>query len=410
MISAILISRNEFLTVLQIGLLGKANVGKSTFFSAATETPVASGNFPFTTIEPNVGVAYVKSDCACKHFEIKHENELCVNGTRFISVKLIDIAGLVPGAHEGKGLGNQFLDDARQAEVLIHVVDIAGTTDIQGQPVPVGTHDPLEDVAFVQEEFDQWFTDILKREWDKITREIDQKRAKLTDGIAKRFSGLGIKDYQVQDVLQKLGLISINPKEWKDSDIQTFAKELRNNTKPMIIAANKADLCKDLDIIKKISDDVIPCSAETELLLRKASKAGIVNYSPGNSDFTIPAGKELPLPQQKALDLVKSVFSKISSTGVQKILNIAVFDSLNFITVFPVEDETKLTNKDGVILPDAKLLPQDSTAKDLAGLIHADIAKGFLHAIDCKTKQRISGDQKLKNGDVIKIISTLSRG
>jgi len=410
MISAILISRNEFLTVLQIGLLGKANVGKSTFFSAATETPVASGNFPFTTIEPNVGVAYVKSDCACKHFEIKHENELCVNGTRFIPVKLIDIAGLVPGAHEGKGLGNQFLDDARQAEVLIHVVDIAGTTDIQGQPVPVGTHDPLEDVAFVQEEFDQWFTDILKREWDKITREIDQKRAKLTDGIAKRFSGLGIKDYQVQDVLQKLGLISINPKEWKDSDIQTFAKELRNNTKPMIIAANKADLCKDLDIIKKISDDVIPCSAETELLLRKASKAGIVNYSPGNSDFTIPAGKELPLPQQKALDLVKSVFSKISSTGVQKILNIAVFDSLNFITVFPVEDETKLTNKDGVILPDAKLLPQDSTAKDLAGLIHADIAKGFLHAIDCKTKQRISGDQKLKNGDVIKIISTLSRG
>jgi hypothetical protein len=410
MISAILISRNEFLTVLQIGLLGKANVGKSTFFSAATETLVASGNFPFTTIEPNVGVAYVKSDCACKHFEIKHENELCINGTRYIPIKLIDIAGLVPGAHEGKGLGNQFLDDARQAEVLIHVVDIAGTTDIQGQPVPVGTHDPLEDVAFVQEEFDQWFTDILKREWDKITREIDQKRAKLTDGIAKRFSGLGIKDYQVQDVLQKLGLISINPKEWKDSDIQTFAKELRNNTKPMVIAANKADLCKDLDIIKKISDDVIPCSAETELLLRKASKAGIVNYSPGDSNFTIPDGKELPPPQQKALDLVKSVFSKISSTGIQKILNIAVFDSLNFITVFPVEDETKLTSKDGVILPDAKLLPQDSTAKDLAGLIHADIAKGFLHAIDCKTKQRISGDQKLKNGDVIKIISTLSRG
>jgi hypothetical protein len=167
MISAILISRNEFLTVLQIGLLGKANVGKSTFFSAATETPVASGNFPFTTIEPNVGVAYVQSDCACKHFGIKHENELCVNGTRFIPIKLIDIAGLVPGAHEGKGLGNQFLDDARQAEVLIHVVDIAGTTDIQGQPVPVGTHDPLEDIAFVQEEFDQWFSDILKREWDR---------------------------------------------------------------------------------------------------------------------------------------------------------------------------------------------------------------------------------------------------
>jgi ribosome-binding ATPase YchF (GTP1/OBG family) len=393
---------------MQIGLLGKANVGKSTFFSAATETPVPTGNFPFTTIEPNIGVAYVQSDCACKHFEIPHENPLCVNKIRFIPVKLIDVAGLVPGAHEGKGLGNQFLDDARQAEVLIHVVDIAGTTDLQGQPVPIGSHDPLEDVEFVQNEFDQWFVNILQREWDKITREIDQKRAKLTDGIAKRFTGLGIKDYQVQDVLQKLNLISKNPKEWVDSDIQTFVKELRKNTKPIIIAANKADLCKDLDIIKKISDThVVPCSAETELLLRKASKGGLVNYSPGDANFSISENKEILPQQKKALDVVKSVFSKIHSTGVQKILNTAVFDSLKFIVVFPVEDETKLTNKDGDVLPDAKLLSENSTAKDLAGLIHADIAKGFLHAIDCKTKQRIGGDHKLKNGDVIKIVSTL---
>ena len=396
--------------VLQIGLIGKANVGKSTFFSAATETTVASGNFPFTTIEPNVGVAYVQSDCACKHFDVKHENPLCINGTRLIPVKLIDVAGLVPGAHEGKGLGNQFLDDARQAKILIHVVDIAGTTDIQGQPISVGEHNPLEDIAFVQDEFDQWFVDILKREWDKITREIDQKRAKLTDGIAKRFSGLGIKDYEVHTVLQKQGLISRNPKEWNDIDIENFVKELRQNTKPMIIAANKADLCKDLDIIKKITDVVVPCSAETELLLRKATKAGIINYTSGDTGFKINEQKEIPIPQQKALDLVNKIFSKIPSTGIQKILNSAVFDSLNLIAVYPVEDESKFTNKEGVIFPDTKLLPQDSTAKDLASLIHADIAKGFLHAIDCKTKQRISGDQKLKHGDVIKIVSTLSRG
>ncbi|MDH3191609.1 MAG: redox-regulated ATPase YchF [Nitrosopumilus sp.] len=395
---------------MQIGLLGKANVGKSTFFSAATETPVPTGNFPFTTIEPNIGVAYVKSKCACIHFKIDHKNDLCSGGTRFIPVKLIDVAGLVPGAHEGKGLGNQFLDDARQAEVLIHVVDIAGTTDIQGQPVPIGSHDPLEDIEFVQEEFIQWFVDILKREWDKLTREIDQKRAKLTDGIAKRFTGLGIKDYQVHEVLQKLGLISKNPKEWNDSDLLTFVKELRKSTKPIIIAANKADLCKDLEIIKKISDPVIPCSAETELLLRKASKAGIVNYESGDDKFSVIEGKEILPPQQKALDVVKAVFSKIHTTGIQKILDTAVFDLLNFIVVYPVEDESKLTNKDGDVLPDAKLLPEGSTAKDLAGMIHADIAKGFLHAIDCKTKQRIGGDHKLKNGDVIKIVSTLSRG
>jgi ribosome-binding ATPase YchF (GTP1/OBG family) len=194
-------------------------------------------------------------------------------------------------------------------------------------------------------------------------------------------------------------------------DIETFVKELRKNTKPIIIAANKADLCKDLDIIKKISDIiVIPCSAETELLLRKASKSGLVDYESGDEYFSIKENKELLPQQQKALDLVNTVFTKIKSTGIQKILNIAVFDLLKLNVVFPVEDETKLTNKNGDILPDAKLLPQNSTAKDLAGLIHADIAKGFLHAIDCKTKQRIGADHKLKNGDVIKIISTLSRG
>ena len=396
---------------MQIGLLGKANVGKSTFFSAATQTPVQIGNFPFTTIEPNVGVAYVKTECACKHFGIDHQNPLCAKGTRFIPIKLIDIAGLVPGAHEGKGLGNQFLDDARQAQALVHVVDIAGSTDIQGQPVPIGTHNPLEDVEFVQDEFDQWFNQILSREWQKLSKEIEQKTVKLVEGIAKRFSGLGIKDYQVQSVLQSIGLLTKKPSEWSEDEIFSFVKELRKQTKPIIIAANKADLCKNLEIIKKIEDtQVIPCSAETELVLRKASNAGLVNYVSGEENFSLKENKEFSPQQEKALDLVKTVLSKIKSTGVQNTLNTIVFDVLKFIVVYPVEDENKLSNKDGDVLPDAKLLPIDSTAKDLAGEIHADIAKGFLHAIDCKTKQRISSDHNLKNGDVIKIVSSMSHG
>ncbi len=396
---------------MQIGLLGKANVGKSTFFSAATETPVPTGNFPFTTIEPNVGVAYVKTDCACKHFGIKHEIPLCINGTRFIPVKLIDIAGLVPGAHEGKGLGNQFLDDARQAEVLIHVVDISGSTDIQGQPVQVGSHDPLEDVEFVIAEFDQWFTQILEREWQKLSKEIEQKTVQLVDGIAKRFSGLGIKDYEVQEVLQSTGLLTKKPTEWNATDLSTFVKDLRKNTKPILIAANKADLCKDLKLIEKIKDEkVIPCSAETELLLRKASKSGLVDYVPGSKNFSLKENIEISSQQKNALDVVQTVFSKIETTGIQKALNSAVFDVLKTIVVYPVEDETKFCNKDGVVFPDAKLLVDGSTAKDLASTIHADIAKGFLHAIDCKTKQRIGAEHKLKNGDVVKIVSTLSRG
>ncbi len=395
---------------MQIGLIGKANVGKSTFFSAATQTDVASGNFPFTTIEPNIGVAFIRTDCACRHFGITHQNDLCLNGTRLVPVKLVDVAGLVPGAHDGKGLGNQFLDDARQAHVLVHVVDVAGTTDIQGQPVPAGTHDPLEDVAFVQDEFDQWFADILRREWYKIVREVDQKRAKIVDGIAKRFTGLGITDSQVRDVLQRIGLVSKNPKEWTDPDIMACVKELRSGTKPMIIAANKADLCRDISILDRVESVAIPCSAETELLLRKASGAGMIKYSPGDGDFAVREGVNPSPPQQKALDLARSVFSKIPSTGIQKILDTAVFESLGYIVAYPVEDETKLTDKNGRILPDAKLLPPGSTARDLAGLVHADIAKGFLHAIDCKTRQRIGGSHVLKDGDVVKVVSTLGRG
>ena len=397
---------------MQIGLLGKANVGKSTFFSAATETPVQIGNFPFTTIEPNVGIAYVSTTCACKHFKINHNNPLCISGIRFIPIKLIDVAGLVPGAHEGKGLGNQFLDDARQAEVLIHIVDISGSTDIQGQPVNIGTHDPREDIKFVEDEFDFWFKQILEREWPKLSKEIEKKSTKLVSGITDRFSGLGVKDYQVHEVLQNLDLLTKKPTEWNDSVLTKFAQMLRKKTKPMLIAANKADLCKDLDITNELHKDrdIVNCSAETELLLKKAAKANLIDYIPGNEKFVINKNVDISTPQKEALNLVESVLSKLNSTGIQTALNSAIFRVLKLIVVFPVEDETRLSNKDGKVLPDAKLLSENATAKNLAETIHQDIAKGFLYAVDVKTKQRIGADHQLKNGDVIKIVSSLSMG
>jgi len=397
---------------MQIGLLGKANVGKSTFFSAATETVVQSGNFPFTTIEPNVGVCYLKINCECKNLQNRCGNDLCRDGTRFVPVKLIDVAGLVPGAHEGKGLGNQFLTDAMKADALIHVVDVSGSTDIQGQPVNVGTHDPLEDIQFVEEEFDLWFKEILDREWPKLVKEIDQKRAKITDGITRRFTGLGILESQVDQVLISKSLKAKKAQDWSEDDIMDFLKALRKTAKPLLIAANKADLCDDLKIIEKISTNfkVIPSSAETELLLRKATKAELINYVPGDENFSGKEGVQLSEQQNNALHLAKNVLTKIQTTGVQEILNSIIFDVLDMIIVYPVEDETKLINKQGQVLPDARLLKKGSTAKELAFTIHQDIGNGFLHAIDAKTKQRIGADHELKNNDIIKIVSTLSRG
>ena len=396
---------------MQIGLIGKANVGKSTFFSAATETMVQSGNFPFTTIEPNIGVSYVKIDCACKNLNSRCGNNLCLEGTRFVPIKLIDVAGLVPGAHEGKGLGNQFLTDAMQADALVHVVDISGSTDIQGQPVNIGTHDPLEDIKFVDEEFDLWFKQIFDREWPKLIKEIEQKRTKISEGLAHRFTGLGISESQVDQVLISLSLKTKKLTEWLEIDIMNFLKSLRKLSKPMLVASNKADLCEDLDVIRKISDEftTIACSAETELLLKKATKAGLIDYVSGNDNFNGKSDVNLSDEQNNALHLAKNVLNKIGVTGIQKILNSVVFDILNMIVVFPVEDETKLSNKDGQVLPDARLLSSTSTAKDLAFTIHQDLGKGFLHAIDAKTKQRIGAEHHLKNGDIIKIVSTLSR-
>ena len=398
--------------IMQIGLLGKANVGKSTFFSAATETVVQTGNFPFTTIEPNVGVSHVKVDCACRSLQKRCENSLCIDGTRFVPVKLIDVAGLVPGAHEGKGLGNQFLTDAMKADALVHVVDISGSTDIQGQPVSIGTHDPLEDIKFVEDEFDLWFKQLFDKEWQKLTKEIEQKRAKISDGLARRFTGLGIKETDIDHVLNSMSLKSKKTTEWSNDDIIKFLKSLRKIAKPMIIAANKADLCEELDIVKNISENfiTIPCSAETELMLKKAAKAGLIQYMSGSTDFQGKDGKQLTEEQNNALHLAKNILTKIGVTGVQKILNSVIFDIMKMIVVYPVEDESKFSNKDGQVLPDARLLNSSATAKDLAFTIHQDIGKGFLHAIDAKTKQRIGADLQLKNGDVIKIISTLSRG
>ena len=397
---------------MQIGLLGKANVGKSTFFSAATETVVPSGNFPFTTIEPNVGVCHLKINCECKNLGKRCGNDLCHDGTRFIPVKLIDVAGLVPGAHEGKGLGNQFLTDAMKADALIHVVDISGSTDIQGQPVNLGTHDPLEDIKFVEEEFDLWFKDLLDREWPKLVKEIEQKRAKISEGITRRFTGLGILESQVDDVLNSMSLKAKKPQEWSKDDMMIFLKSLRKKAKPLIIAANKADLCDNLDILKKISETftVICSSAETELLLKKASKAKLIDYVSGDDNFQGKNDVKLSDQQNNALHLAKNVLTKIQTTGVQTILNSIIFDVLDMIVVYPVEDETKLTNKEGQVLPDARLLKNGSTSKDLAFTIHQDIGKGFLHAVDAKSKQRIGADHQLKNGDIVKIVSTLSRG
>ena len=396
-----------------IGLIGKANVGKSTFFSASTENIVNIANYPFTTVKPNLGICHVRTKCVCAEFGVKDNpvHSICIDGIRYIPIQIIDVAGLVPGAHEGKGLGNKFLDDARQADALIHVIDISGSTDFEGRPLTPGTGDPLEDLRFVEEEFDLWLVSIIKRDWDHI-RELDSSGLNTAQILKKRLSGLGVTESTIDKVLNILNLHNKKIRSWTEQELFNFCQSIRRIEKPVVIAANKADVLTSQNNLEKIVEKythVIPCTSELEVLLRKAAKNGFLHYLPGDDSFEIKENMQLSEKQRQALQIVSSFIKKYGSTGVQEILNVACFDLLKKIVVYPVEDESKLTDKKGNILPEAYLLNEDSTAKDLAHVIHDELGKGFLFAIDVRTKRRLGADHKLKNSDVVKIVSAASR-
>jgi ribosome-binding ATPase len=397
-----------------IGIIGKANVGKSTFFNAATELAVQAANYPFTTINSNIGIVHARQKCVCTEFGVQDNpiHSLCIDGNRFIPLNLIDIAGLVPGAHLGKGLGNKFLDNARQADALIHIVDASGSTDSEGKPISPGTGDPISDITFVEEEFDLWLASVVSRDWNKVSREAESQAQKLEQMLAKRLSGLAIGYRQIADALDETGLYYKKTILWTQEDIFNFCKVIRLKSKPIILAANKADLPtvdKNINAMKKTGRNVIVCASEAENLLRRAAKKGIIHYLPGDNSFNIKQEAELNDQQKKALSIISNILSKYGSTGIQEVINYACFKILNLIVVYPVEDDLKLIDKKGNVLPDARLLPRGSTAKDLAHAIHADLAKGFLYAIDIRSKQRLSSQYELKNNDVIKIVSATSR-
>ncbi len=396
-----------------IGCVGKANVGKSTFFKAATLAEVEIDNYPFVTIKKNEGVGFVKVPCADKEFnvECQPKHGFCIEHNRFVPVKLIDVAGLVPDAHKGKGMGNQFLNDLNQADALIHVIDVSGGTNEKGEPVDKGSYDPTNDVRFLEIELDHWYHDILKKGWDKLARQIQQEHLQVHKVLAKQLSGMGVDEELMEQALNNNGLKDKQVVKWDEDDLFRLAGFLRKKTKPMIIAANKIDVPGAKEnyerLVKEFPDEIIiPCSAESELALREAHKHEMIKYVPGNDNFEILDETKMNDKQKKGLEFLKeNVLQKNKGSGVQEVINQAVFKLLKYIVVYPVAN-SKLTDKDGKVLPDCFLVSQGTSAIDFAYKVHTDIGDNFVKAINLKTKQPVAKDAPLNNNDVIEIMTS----
>ncbi|MEF8832714.1 MAG: redox-regulated ATPase YchF [Candidatus Thermoplasmatota archaeon] len=392
---------------MEVGLVGKPNVGKSTFFSASTQTDVDVASYPFTTIDANRGIGYVTHPCP--HEEIGQEcdpnNSPCKEGTRMVPVELIDVAGLVKDAHSGRGLGNKFLDNLREASSLINIIDASGSTDEEGEPCERGEHNPKEDLEFLEEEIDHWLKGILDKNWDKVSRKIEVTGSNVEKVIYDQLSGLGVSEGEVANAFRELDFPE-NPTSWDSEELFVLAQKIRKKSKPMIIAANKADISSDRQLaeLKDLDYPVIPTSAEYELALRNAAQDDIVDYIPGDDDFEI-LRDDISEEQKKALEQIREFIKKNEGLGVQKTLEKAVYDVLDMIVVYPVENENDYTDKEGRVLPDSYLLRRGSTAEDLAFTVHTDIGEGFIRAIDARTDRVIGRDHELEDGDIIKIVS-----
>ena len=393
-----------------VGIVGKPSCGKSTFFKACTLAEVGIANYPFTTIKPNHAMGFVKVDDPALQFG-KHSNPRFgyVTGKwRFVPVDLIDVAGLVPGAHEGEGMGAQFLSDLNQADALIHVIDISGSVNAKGEACEPLSHDPLNDVQFLEDELAYWYLNIINKSWDKLSRQATMEKQEAHKAIAKQLSGLGVDEDMAKHVISNLHLDKKILTEWTKDDLLAVARTLRIKTKPMMIAANKTDVPGAEKNVARIKEKyphyhIVPCSAVSELSLREAAKHGFIEYVPGEKEFK--EMKEFNEKQKAGLGYIRThVLERFGSTGVQDVINHAVFELLKYKPIYP-GGVGKLEDSNGNVIPDCFLMKENATALDFAFKLHTDFGKNFIKAVNVKTRMPVGKDHVLEPGSIVEIMA-----
>ena len=402
--------------MIRIGLIGKTNTGKTTFFNAATLASAEISNYPFTTKHPSTGNAHAITICVHKEFDVQDnpKNSRCMDGWRYIPIELVDLPGLIKGAWQGKGLGNQFLTVAAQSDALIHVVDVSGGIDVTGRVTEQGTGDPVADVGDIEEELAMWYLKLLEGNREKISRSINSG-VDIVAAITDVLRGVGVRDEHVKMALQKNSMMNGKFDEFDPQKIKGFLRSLRTISKPTLILANKIDLPTAADNFKRLRDRykdvlIIPSSADAELTLRRAESRGLIKYNPGDERFEIVHQEQLNDKQKWALNFIRrDILGEYLRTGVQFAINVAVFKLLSMNTVYPVADIKKLSDKHGNVLPDVYLMESGSTTEDLARTIHTELAKGLLYAIDARDGLHLPQNYVLKDRDILSIVSAKKR-
>jgi ribosome-binding ATPase YchF (GTP1/OBG family) len=397
---------------IKIGLIGKTNTGKTTFFNSATLSSEEISSYPFTTKSPVSGIAHAISLCVHPEFQIQDNpnNSKCLDGWRYIPIELIDLPGLIKDAWKGKGLGNQFLSIAAQSDALLHVVDASGGIDSTGKITEAGTGDPISDFADIEEELIMWYHKILEGNRDKVSKLI-KSGSDILDAITDLYRGIGVTKNHVKETFQATHLEEKDFDNFDIVDSKKFASYLRKISKPTLIVANKVDVegaDKNFARLRERYNDsiVIPVSGDSEFVLRRAEQKGLIKYSPGSESFEIIKSEELKEKQNNALSFIKKgIMGEYMRTGVQFAINVAVFKLLKMNSIYPVADEENLADKKGRILPDLILLKDGATINDLAKEIHSDLTKGLLYGKDLRYNLRLPIDYQLRDRDVVSLVT-----
>jgi hypothetical protein len=397
---------------IRIGLIGKTNTGKTTFFNSATLSSEEISSYPFTTKSPMIGIAHAITLCVHSEFKIQDNpnNSKCIDGWRYIPIELIDLPGLIKDAWKGKGLGNQFLSIAAQSDAILHVVDASGGIDSTGKITTTGTGDPVSDFADIEEELSMWYQKILEGNREKVSKLI-KTGSDILDALTDLYRGIGVNKNHVKETLLETNLTETSFDDFDMNDSKKFATYLRKISKPTLIVANKIDVDgadKNFARLRERYNDsiVIPVSGDSEFSLRRAEQKGLIKYIPGSEQFEIIESDKLNEKQIDALNFIKKgIMGEYMRTGVQFAINVAIFKLLKMNSIYPVADEKNFADKKGNVLPDLILLKNGATINDLAKEIHTDLTKGLIYGKDLRYNLRLPIDYQLRDRDVISLVN-----